>query len=169
MRYRRRSRHHLAELDITAFMNLMVILVPFLLITAVFSRMTVLDLTLPQAAMQEQVPPKRELELEIIVRRDRLEVGDRNHGRIKLIGNRQGKHDLSALSQTLQRIKAQYPRKTKAMVLAERTTSYDALVQVMDTVRVMSVPQGDSVAYAELFPDIAIGDAPFMSRGGRAK
>ena len=35
------------ELNITAFMNLMVILVPFLLITAVFSRITVLELNLP--------------------------------------------------------------------------------------------------------------------------
>ena len=35
------------ELNITAFMNLMVILVPFLLITAVFSRLAVLELNLP--------------------------------------------------------------------------------------------------------------------------
>ncbi len=169
MRYRRRSKHHLAELDITAFMNLMVVLVPFLLITAVFSRMTVLDLTLPQVATKKQVLPKGELELEIVLRNDRLEVGDRNRGPIKLIPNRQGKHDLSALSQTLQQIKAQYPGKTNAMILAERTTSYDALVQVMDTVRVVSVPQGESVTYAELFPDIAIGDAPLMTPGSRAK
>jgi biopolymer transport protein ExbD len=39
-RSRRGSRRNVdtAELNITAFMNLMVILVPFLLITAVFSR-----------------------------------------------------------------------------------------------------------------------------------
>ena len=47
----RRSRHRRnkepAELQITAFMNLMVVLVPFLLITAVFSQMAVLDLNLP--------------------------------------------------------------------------------------------------------------------------
>ena len=36
-----------AELNITAFMNLKVILVPFLLITAVFSRLEVLELNLP--------------------------------------------------------------------------------------------------------------------------
>ena len=38
-RNRRRGRYNddTAELNITAFMNLMVILVPFLLITAVFS------------------------------------------------------------------------------------------------------------------------------------
>ncbi|MEE9142428.1 MAG: biopolymer transporter ExbD, partial [Gammaproteobacteria bacterium] len=49
----RRSRHadrrDPAELNITAFMNLMVVLVPFLLITAVFSRMAVLELYLPNS------------------------------------------------------------------------------------------------------------------------
>ena len=34
-------------MNITAFMNLMVILVPFLLITAVFTRLTILELNLP--------------------------------------------------------------------------------------------------------------------------
>lgn len=44
---RRKRMQETVELNITAFMNLMVILVPFLLITAVFSRMTVLELNLP--------------------------------------------------------------------------------------------------------------------------
>ncbi|MEM7805474.1 MAG: biopolymer transporter ExbD, partial [Pseudomonadota bacterium] len=51
--YRRRGgRRSLeaTELNITAFMNLMVILVPFLLITAVFSRLAILELNLPGAS-----------------------------------------------------------------------------------------------------------------------
>ena len=42
-----RRKHPAAELNITAFMNLMVVLVPFLLMTAVFSHITILDLNLP--------------------------------------------------------------------------------------------------------------------------
>jgi biopolymer transport protein ExbD len=38
-----RRVHPAAELNITAFMNLMVVLVPFLLMTAVFSHITILD------------------------------------------------------------------------------------------------------------------------------
>ena len=45
-------RHHYrrpgkdpADLDMTTFLNLMVALIPFLLVTAVFSRITVVDLT----------------------------------------------------------------------------------------------------------------------------
>ena len=80
---RRRSRirrqHEPAELDITSFMNLMVILVPFLLITAVFSRMAILELNLPtaDAVVHEQQP---EFALEVIVRAEHIEIGDRNAG-----------------------------------------------------------------------------------------
>ena len=46
---RRTGQHEPGDINITAFMNLMVILVPFLLITAVFSRITILELNLPAA------------------------------------------------------------------------------------------------------------------------
>ena len=52
-----RKRHHYKrrvgatyEIDVTTFLNLMVVLVPFLLITAVFSRLTIVELNLPSAA-----------------------------------------------------------------------------------------------------------------------
>ena len=55
IRRRRGGRRHnddTAELNITAFMNLMVILVPFLLITAVFSRLAILELNLPGSSTE---------------------------------------------------------------------------------------------------------------------
>ena len=61
---RRAGQHEPADINITAFMNLMVILVPFLLITAVFSRTSV-DRTIPRRLFKsptitpcpESVPP----------------------------------------------------------------------------------------------------------------
>ena len=47
--YRRRTKDP-ADLDMTTFLNLMVVLVPFLLITAVFSRITIVELSLPSSA-----------------------------------------------------------------------------------------------------------------------
>jgi biopolymer transport protein ExbD len=47
--YRRRHKEP-AELDMTTFLNLMVVLVPFLLITAVFSRITIVELSLPSSS-----------------------------------------------------------------------------------------------------------------------
>ncbi|MCK7509910.1 MAG: biopolymer transporter ExbD [Desulfobacterales bacterium] len=40
---RRKRQHEQAELNITTFLNLMVVLIPFLLVTAVFSRITILE------------------------------------------------------------------------------------------------------------------------------
>ena len=48
MRFRRRRSHDTeAELNITAFLNLMVVLIPFLLINAVFAQVSILQLNLP--------------------------------------------------------------------------------------------------------------------------
>ena len=75
----RRLHKKPAALEITAFLNLIVVLVPFLLSTAVFSRMAVLQLTLPaQTSGVETL--KGDLQLEIVVRPDALEVGDRIGG-----------------------------------------------------------------------------------------
>ena len=76
----RRNNVETAELNITAFMNLMVILVPFLLITAVFSRLAILELNLPGSSTEPVDPQDQTFQLEVIVRMDKIEVGDRNQG-----------------------------------------------------------------------------------------
>ena len=71
------------ELNITAFMNLMVILVPFLLITAVFSRLTVLELNLPALDAAAKQQEKVKLQLQLIVRSQELVIQDVNLGVIQ--------------------------------------------------------------------------------------
>lgn len=71
---RLRPRHHQeAELNITAFMNLMIVLVPVLLMTMVFSQITVLELTLPDAASSADTP-EVDKKLELVVRKNELQV-----------------------------------------------------------------------------------------------
>ena len=43
----RRLHKHAVHLEVTAFINVIVVLVPFLLSTAVFSHLAVLELSLP--------------------------------------------------------------------------------------------------------------------------
>ncbi|WGL16334.1 biopolymer transporter ExbD [Microbulbifer bruguierae] len=75
MRSRRHSRAKEApELDITAFLNLMVVLVPFLLVSAVFSRVTILELNMPSGAGGGAEDPG--VTLEVVVRKDVLEISD---------------------------------------------------------------------------------------------
>jgi biopolymer transport protein ExbD len=155
------------EVNITAFMNLMVILVPFLLITAVFSRITILDLNLPvpgSANQSAQHDDKEQLALEVTVRRDTVEVGDRKRGRIKLFKVNDDGSYLNDVSETLQQIKARFPDKSDVTLLLEKDIPYQRLVEMMDTLRVVKVRQGDETVNAELFPAISVGDAPPSAR-----
>lgn len=154
----RRHRTEPQEMNITAFMNLMVILVPFLLITAVFSRLTILELNLP--AGSSGVTDTQQLQLEIIIRGDALEIGEHSRGVIRRIDKTAKGHDTKTLSQVLRQVKEKFPDKTSATILSETNTSYQTMVQVMDAVRVYSVATAGSVTQYELFPDISIGDAP---------
>ena len=156
----RRRSNETAELNITVFMNLMVILVPFLLITAVFSRLAILELNLPGSSTAPVDQQELVFQLEITVRDDKIEVGDRNVGALGVYPVNDKGYDFRALSEKLADIKKAYPSKTDAAILLESEIPYDTVVQVMDRVRVAETVEGGSIVRTELFPDISIGDAP---------
>lgn len=157
----RRAHRDAPELNITAFMNLMVVLVPFLLISAVFSQMTILELNLPKdAGAKQNKIQKKERNFEVIVRKDSLTVSDTLGGVIKKIHNNNGKHDFEALSDLLKKVKSKFPDKQNITILLEPDIEYELLVNTMDTVRVITVFDSGSAVKKELFPLIAIGDAP---------
>jgi hypothetical protein len=68
---------------------------------------------------------------------------------------------LEKLAAFLQRVKQQFPDKVDATLLLEPDIPYQALVEVMDTVRVVERRSEASNALVkyELFPEISIGDA----------
>ena len=156
--YRARRRVDAGELNITAFMNLMVVLVPFLLLSAVFSRLTILQLNLPGEATPSTQTAA--LQLEVIVRANGIDVADRATGLLRRVPKVDSGHDYQALNEYLQTVKSQYPEVTDATLLLQPETPYDIVVQAMDAVRSFTATQGGSVQMAELFPEISIGDAP---------
>lgn len=152
---RYRGRH---EINVIPMVDMMLILIFFLIFTAVFSKTNILELNLPGA--DAAVPDLPEgLNLEIIVRKDLIDVADRGTGRLRSIPAVAGAYDLDALSEFLQLVKSKYPDNTEATILLEQEIRYDTLVKVMDTVRVFQVP-GSQWDMAELFPDVSVGDAP---------
>jgi biopolymer transport protein ExbD len=168
--YRRRASDP-SELDMTTFLNLMVALIPFLLITAVFSRITIVELSLPSAAGGAAAtdPPFR---IEVVVRKLGLEL---TNGRsvIAALPLVDGDYDLKRLSDLMVSLKRDHPDTVDASVLLEPDIEYDNLIRVMDVVRSVELPAGadagddpDAGAGARepmrvaLFTDIAIGDAP---------
>ena len=139
--------------------DIFTVLVTFLLMTAVFSRTVILQINMPSAQTEFKEPPPG-LMIEVMVRKDLLQVADRNSGPLATMPNTAAGYDYDGLTEYLKRIKAKFPEKTDASILLESDTPYDILVQVMDRVRVFETTQGLNSVQAELFPDISIGDAP---------
>ena len=158
---RNHARYHQGrdDLNIVPMIDMMVILVFFLIFTAVFSKTNILQLNLPANASAAPLDLPKGLKLEGIIRPGDLVVNDRNSGPLKVLDNTPSGYDLDGLSEYMRRVKATYPQMTDATVLPGPNVSYDTLVQVMDTVRVYQLPVAP-FSKAELFPDIAIGDAP---------
>jgi biopolymer transport protein ExbD len=158
VRRNHKKRRGKFELNVVPMIDMMIILVFFLIFTAVFTRTHVLELNLPGA--DAAVPDLPEgLNLEIVVRKGGIQVADRGTGVLKELPLTGEAYDLQGLSQYLQLVKSKYPDKQEATILLEQEIQYDTLVNVMDTVRVFPVP-GSQWDLAELFPDVSVGDAP---------
>lgn len=158
-RKHRRLGKEEVELDITAFMNLMIVLVPVLLLNMVFVHARVMDLNFPAMDSSQSVDDQT-LQLQVIILDDQLVVSDSKGGVIKQIKHKETGHDFELLSRVMQDIKSRIPDKKDITIMAKQKTSYQTLITVMDTVRSYKAVVVGSVVNAELFPDISIADAP---------
>ena len=160
-KHRIRARNTSVELDITAFMNLMVVLVPFLLMTAVFTSISVLDLKLPTpGANNSSRDNKQKLDLNVIIQQNKMILTDQNGRIIKNMPKTNSGHNYILLNQTLRLVKDKFPDKTSITILSETYTPYNDIIQVMDKVREFQAVVDGEISTFELFPDISIGDAP---------
>jgi len=158
--HKRRGREETPGLDVTTFLNLMVVLIPFLLISAVFSRVTIMELSVPASA-GESALNKPNYTIEVIVRKAGLEIA--NGASVEAaIPKKDEQYDMDMLSKILKRLKERYPEKEDATVLMEPEIEYNYLIQIMDAVRGTQVQMkgSDEVGKMVLFPNISIGDAP---------
>jgi len=148
------------HLDVTTFLNLMVVLIPFLLISAVFSRVAIMELSVPTSAGAAAADTPN-FSIEVIVRKAGLEIAN-GHSVEAAIPKKDDQYDMEMLSQILTRLKASYPDKEDATVLLEPEIAYDYLIQIMDAVRGAEIREdgSDEAQKIVLFPDISIGDAP---------
>lgn len=165
MRGRRQKKEVDTELNITTFLNLMVVLIPFLLLSAAFTQIGTLDLVLPTAAQANPTDLDKEPKpaFEVTVAENFLILGNRQQtkllpaGVLKVIEKKDKVHDFATLNETLSRIKQSFSDVEDITILLEEETPYDHLIQTMDSVRIETDDAGEEY---ELFPNIAIGDAP---------
>jgi biopolymer transport protein ExbD len=154
------------ELLLVPMIDIFSVLVTFLLMTAVFSRIAIIQLDLPSAAAGPPSTPT--FRLEVIVRKSGLEL---TNGReiIAALPVQNGAYDMPRLSAAAAELKSRHPEVDAASVLMAADVEYDYLVQVMDAIRSTDAATAASAGFAgqvndrgrvSLFPKVAVGDAP---------
>lgn len=185
MRRQRRLKAEDAELDITSFMNLMIVLVPVLLLSLVFSQVRILNLQLPINASGseiEQEQTEEEKQLELVITSNGLSLNYPSGILLKefLIeaslndNSNLGTYDFRGLSAYLQDLKLTFQQKNiekdDIVILLSSGVNYQTIVSAMDTVRSFKTVVAANLVDAELFPNISLGDAPLLeNKQGVAK
>jgi biopolymer transport protein ExbD len=149
-----------AELLLVPMIDIFTVLVTFLLMTAVFSRITIIQLDLPSASAGK--PDEPTFRLEVIVREEGFELTNGTE-RIAAIPKVDGEYDLKSLGELALALKREHPETETASVLMDPRVDYDYLIRTMDAIRDAEVPGADGQARAvkvALFTKIAVGDAP---------
>ena len=164
LRRRHKVKSEVKELELTTFLNVLVVLISFLLVTAVFSRLAIQELKLPATAAGGAAPAKPLVVIEVIIRKTKVEIGD---GRriVATIPKSGDQHDLAKLSQYLQNLKSQHSDKSDATLLVEPDISYNDVIRVMDVVKIARINRKGQDGKEQrqvitLFTDVSIGDAP---------
>ena len=168
----RRSKFRVkeAELEITSFMNLMIILVPVLLMSMVFAHTTVLDLKLPDLASDPTKSDDLKKGLELVIETDEMVINYPAGAPLKRIPKIKDEktgdmvYDFKLLSQVLQEVKRKLSdqgiEKDDILIMSQPDTEYQTIVKCMDTVRSFKAVVAASVVDAKLFPVVSLGDAP---------
>ncbi len=152
-----------AEIDVTAFMNLMIVLVPVLLLSMTFTQITVMDITLPELTGGSDASESSQSKLEVEINPDGFKVYYPTNTLIQTIPSKEGEqglaYDFQRLSLVLQEVKSQLQDKTDILLLTDPNIEYQTLIQAMDTAKSYKTVLAASVVEVELFPEISLGDA----------
>jgi biopolymer transport protein ExbD len=181
-RHGRNAKKEDAELDITSFMNLMIVLVPVLLMMMVFSRITVVELQLPGIeALGADDEPAENQSLEILVTDDALniffpqgllvrsvpkvpKVYEEGEAPANTGSEPELQHDYKGLQTQLKLVKqtllAQGMDKKDIVLMLPDETDYQTIISLIDATRSYKAVVATSVVDAELFPEVSLAEAP---------
>lgn len=155
----RRQRQIDTEINITAFLNLMVVLIPFLLITAAFSHVTVLDLTMPGSGHTSATQASA-VQVQMVVRHNQLEVGDAISNVFSILPKTNEHYDFARAHEALEKLKAQHNNVRALTLLLEDDIDYEVVIQAMDHSRYANKVINGQLIKTALFPQITLGRAP---------
>ena len=165
--HKRRSQAEEVELNITPFMNLMIVLVPVLLLSMVFTHVRVHDIQLPE--LSQRISDSTETkQLELLITDSGFELFYPAGESLKRFPAN-GSLPFGELQQYLRLVKATFQEKaidkSEITLLPAPDTNYQTLIQTLDAVKfvpetVTSETTGPEAVLAALFPNVSLGNAP---------
>lgn len=150
MKNRLSSRKRVCEeidLDMVPIMNMFLVLIPFLLMSASFFHLRAINTSVPVLAQSSSVlEEKSDIKLTVIV-----ELGDKGiHLSAisdevdpsiiegldeRIAADDSNEYPLNALTASLKKIKALYPASDTMIIIPEDTVIYDTIIRTMDVAR----------------------------------
>ncbi len=162
---KRKKRRHgakVSELGLIPFMNLILILIPALLISASLTEVAVIDAAYPDVGggCEENPGPDPGFEVSVRVTEQGFTVRSRNGSETSGTRDRQleialdprGEYAFGLLRAHLRRLKNENPDARALTLSADDGIAYGTMVRVMDATR--------EDAHSALFPDLAISMTP---------
>ena len=144
MNNRRTQRFHKlveADLEIMPLMNLFVVLIPMLLLSAVFVEIAAIRMSAPGDSADSE-PPAPGLELAVVIHEQNYVIRGRNIPVTEIA--RSNRNDTAAADQlleALQEIATAHPENDALRIISQNSTKYDEIVAVMDQSRDAGIPQ----------------------------
>lgn len=155
-----------AELDVTAFLNLMIVLVPVLLLSLSFAQITVLEIKLPELTGGSATSAESQSTLEVRIDTAGIKVfypANTMVQEIPATKDEEGKatYDFDRLANVMMALKEteQLKDKREVLLLSAPKIGYQNLVSTMDAVKSHKKVIVSSLVEIELFPEISLGDA----------
>ena len=162
----RRKNNKVEDLNLIPLMNLFVTMIPLLLLTAAFYHIGMVSVSVPTQSEAESDVATGKTSVTINVRMSdqglTLTASSSTLGESELksldtfISKKAGKHDLSRLTQALERIKRKYEQSDTMMLVPSSNTGYEEMIATMDAARNMEVPYQGKKRKIPLFPVVVV-------------
>lgn len=142
---RRGERERIGEdLNLVPFIDMLVVLLTFLLLTATVLQTAIIELSLPTSGTgsgNESDNPlaNQPLTLSIAITDKGLQVIG-GGGKLPPIPKKGGKYDFDKLIEQLELIKEEYPSQTAIIIVSESNIIYDYIIKTMDACLVAGIP-----------------------------
>lgn len=133
------------DLQMTPVMNVFLILVPFLLLTASFVKIAILEMSLPSLSQQESShavaqEQHKQLVLNMLaIRQNGFELKSPTFN-FPFIVKKAGQYDFEQLQAKLRQIKDKFPDSEDVVIQPEDAIKYDIMIKVMDHCRESGFP-----------------------------